>query len=81
MNTEAAPNDFEPKKSVLSHNTSTNAVKSNYHSYKLSMNAPKKTKTRTGSKPGSSKVALSSTKRSTKNSFLSQSVVYNTGKL
>lgn len=81
MNVANSPKDFEPKKAVITHNTSTNAVKGNYHNYKLNMAGKNKIKMRAGSKPGTSKRGFASTKRSTNKSFLSQSVAYSTNKL
>lgn len=70
--------DFDDSKGK-SHNTSTHASKSSYHSYKLMPNTKEK-----GNKvkPSTSKRNLTNSNlRSTKKSFMNNSVAYSTGKL
>ena len=77
VNIGSGVEDFDTDKGKV-HNTSTHASKSSYHSYKLMSSSKGKGRKM---KPSTGKKNFNSTVRSTKKSFMNNSVAYSTGKL
>jgi len=73
------PKNMHSNRSKVTNNTSTNAGKSNYHSYNLSMGSNKKARNKGGSKPRTSNRYHS--KNRSKKVFLNHSVTHSEVKL